>query len=346
VTFLHLDGLESGTLLHQLYRYPTAITLSLKNQLEDIDVQYIGLESVKAKFTLSLQGVPAGNSMSDIQRSYFNDITTSFLAETLTGAKAVVLGVQIEEQDYQDRRLSTIRVMQTNNAIIRVEGSILGAQATFLEEDEFAKGLQTTFIEQQLLYTKMLAFGGLRPSEIGESGDYDFFQYITGVSGRVEPIDVSQATGDSLSGSGKDLNTKTIAIGAGVGGSILLLFGLCFLRRYLKKRSEYNKDLEEYRERMKIERRSRRESKKVQESRLSSIDEEGSGDGSAIQEFGEDADDDGSVARTASYWGSSDENNAYGMYFKRMNMGADFVLFEMLDILMRSEIHLIVVCVG
>jgi hypothetical protein len=247
VDFIHNESLRSGELVYSLYQFADAITEVVGRQIPGVKVRYIGPRGVTANFGVTLNGVPQGVTMNTVQQQYFADVTVDFLSATCTDR---VLDLQIDKQI-------------DNDGSIQVVGRLLGA--SYRPATTFVNELGAAFHDGQDVYVQTLITERLRPHHINELGGIEFFEGISSVGGRVD-ADPDAPTIAPLPGQGQEDDGGNsamliVAIGSVLGG--LVLIGLaCWCRRIRMKSRKERQEIEGYRERMKQERRARREEAK------------------------------------------------------------------------------------
>jgi hypothetical protein len=247
VDFIHNESLRSGELVYSLYHFADAITEVVGRQIPGVKVRYIGPRDVAASFGITLNGVPQGVTMNTVQQEYFADATVDFLSESSSGR---VLDLQIDKQ-------------VDNGGSIQVIGRLLGA--SYRPATAFANELEAAFREGQDVYVQKLITERLRPHAINEIGGVELFEGISSVGGRVD-ADSDVLTPAPLPGQGQEHGGGNsamliVAIGSALGG--LVLIGLVYwCRRIRAKSRKEKKEAQGYREKMKQERRARREESK------------------------------------------------------------------------------------
>lgn len=242
VTFLHLDNLDGGALLYHLYRYGRAIEQFIVDVIEgDIKAQYVGLESVEAPFSITISGVPTGIVMGPAEIRYFSASTKTFL-----GGSAADPSIQVYEVVVNEQKIEENRRRLRNGEALQIQGMIKGSQAAFLTGNDFSNAMQAAFREERESFITALTLGALRPSEIIESEGFFYFAAVSGAAGRVDVGTPSVAS--SLGDEGSTTNTLKIAIGVGVASLFLLLTSLYLLIRQQRKKANYRKEVDAYRE--------------------------------------------------------------------------------------------------
>jgi len=250
--FTHEDSLSRGLVLYEFYRYTEKIIDAVRSRISDTDSVYIGFESVANKYAMTLNGVPVGAEMDGIQLEYFAETTERFLAEAIR-AKGTVYNIQVDNQVLGSRRrLIRSLLGEGNSTSIEVQGIIRGALPSTIRQNEFRHALQTAFSTGNEVYVSMLSQGAILPGDINDGNRHDYFQDISGVSSHfqafVEPGDEEQGS------------SSKIPIGGIIGGIIAglsLLFAIYFFRRH-RKQKQRAIEVEEYREKMREERRAQR----------------------------------------------------------------------------------------
>jgi hypothetical protein len=240
VGFVHDDSLRSGQLIYSLYQFADVITKAVGQQMSGVEVLYIGPRDVAATFGIVLGGVPQGEIMNAVQQEYFADVTIDFLSGASGGER--VLDMQIDEQ-------------VDNDGSIQVLGKLLGA--SYQPVAAFANGLESSFREGQDVYVERLIFDRLRPNAINEVGGIEFFEGISSVGGTVD-VDLDAAARPQVAGNGGSSSLLIIAIVSAVGGVALILL-VCWYCVSRIKSAEEMREVKRYRERMKAERRARRQ---------------------------------------------------------------------------------------
>jgi hypothetical protein len=241
VGFIHDDSLRSGELIYSLYQFADTITKVVAQEMSEVNVMYVGPRDVAATFGIVLGGVPQGMIMNAVQQEYFADVTVDFLSTTSAGDR--VLDLQIDEQI-------------DNDGSIQVLGKLLGA--SYKPAAAFANGLESSFREGQDAYVQRLILDRLRPNVINEIGGIEFFEGISSVGGTVD-VDADAATPQMDDGGSGSL--LIVVIVSAVGGIALMLIA-CWYCRTRRKLNEEKQEVKVYRERMKVERRTRREEAK------------------------------------------------------------------------------------
>jgi hypothetical protein len=239
VGFIHDDSLRSGQLIYSLYQFADLITKVVGQQMSGVQVLYVGPRDVAATFGIVLGGVPQGETMDAVQQEYFADVTLDFLSGNSGGDR--VLDLQIDEQI-------------NNGGSIQVLGKLLGVSNQPVAA--FANGLESSFREGQESYVQRLIFDSLRPNAINKNGGIEFFEGISSVGGTVN-VDPDAATRPQVDDGGSS-SLLIIAIVSAVGGIALILLACWYCLSRLKSAEEM-REVKRYRERMKAERRARRQ---------------------------------------------------------------------------------------
>ena len=250
---LHLSGLESGLVLHSLYKYGPAILGALRGDFgASVAIEYVGLESVSATYTIKLAGIPGDREMNEEDIAYFIAMTESFLVASASGEFIDIYSVSVSGTKLIGT--NTRRLQQ--GAEVEVSGEVFGAQAAFLDSGNFARRIRDHFKTQETQYIEKLARGGFRPGK-GTTGDgYKFFTNVINVASDIGAEAVF--TVDELPASSSEPNMLAIAIGCGVGGGILFLGSLYLVIRTFRHNKRFNSDVQDSRElRRSFERKKR-----------------------------------------------------------------------------------------
>jgi hypothetical protein len=240
VTFTHLETLDEGILLYELYRVAESITSFTRSRLEGNEIEYIGYESVSADITLSLNGVPEGQMMDDVQLKYLADVTTGFLREK-TDNTVKVLSMEIQRQ-YICKSPAARRLRLLQHNCVQIEGRILGAETVsdLFTNDNFRIELEDTFRDEQDFLLEKLIVDTYRPGPMNEEGRVEYFDPITGVGGQISIDEVAQVmiSQDEVA---MDRTGIIIAVFAAIAVAAVVVVVL-FIRRRNSEKAENSLD--------------------------------------------------------------------------------------------------------
>ena len=143
VVFSHLNSLSPGELQFEAYKLAGNVTQAVQAGITTANVFYIGLESVSAAYELTLDGVPVGATMDDVQTGYLGGTTLDFLAQGPDAASVPVFQMSVEDQKAgslsgggrRRRYLRQRRRLQIGSSVVK--GRMDGAKYHYLTNDKF-----------------------------------------------------------------------------------------------------------------------------------------------------------------------------------------------------------------
>jgi len=264
----HAETLDSGDLLHQLYKFTTHITDTIDDAMSSTRVAYVGFDDVAAEVRFTVNGVPAGQEMDIVQQLYFSAAVRDYFNNVVPSWNTKILAVRLDEQILEEtRRGLRMGRRAQNDGSINLIGRINGAQLAYLSDDDFATNLQTALDQSQYKLVSNLTFGILRPSDVADEAKAGFFQGIESIFGQIKAVyptlpptsAPSEIQGDKQGGGGGDggggdgkgndlkgdvsnaIDSASgvdsfvwIAVGAGVGGLALVIIVCLVGRRWIR----------------------------------------------------------------------------------------------------------------
>lgn len=244
VSLIHLSGLDSGLVLHALYRYgPTILSeIPIDNS---VNIKYVGLESVEVPYTLNITGVEANGGLSEDQLLFFKTMTMDFLQASLSNESADIYDITVESSIPSIVGSRGLRLLRSQEVVIK--GQILGGQSVSSGIDAFAKKVRSQFRQHEASYIKTLTSGGVRPGKGNTDEGFRYFAGVNGVSSTVGSGKVLVV--DQIPSGTPGKNTMAVAISCGVVGGLILIVSLFYLlRSYVHGRAVRN-DANDTRER-------------------------------------------------------------------------------------------------
>lgn len=253
--FVHSSSLTVEKASHYLYSYVQALTSFLETNvlIDGLEFLYIGQESAQTNFNIILKGSSTSGSMDIYQQEYFEETTTRYLQASITSDLVSVFDTEVGTQEPVNR-LRDRRILQEE---WRVKGQILGTRPKGLSDQAFADFVRSALFTESDQYISSLVSSSVRPSLLSESDNPSYFTAITGISGSVSVVSVSNGSLPTGSEGGFSFTLPIMMAVIGVGALVLLASAI-FLYRKRKQAKLYEKEVKEYRSRMKEERQARR----------------------------------------------------------------------------------------
>lgn len=182
VFFEHTSGLDSGLLKFEIYRFTQALTDLLRLRLNTPEIIYAGMIPVVSDYELVLRGIPMEETFTENNREYLESASTDFLSSTTSERDNLVqvLDTRIETHErIEDGGRRQLRGLATRGTL-RVEGSVMGVQASYLPMTNFpialhesVMGSENDFIDTIKLGAAVLPDGEESPTAIEYFGRID-----------------------------------------------------------------------------------------------------------------------------------------------------------------------------
>ncbi|GKY96852.1 hypothetical protein MPSEU_000644300 [Mayamaea pseudoterrestris] len=240
VLFSHLDKISSDEVKFEVYKTAGDVTTAVQKGINAVNVYYIGFESISAEYEITLEGVPAGVTMDDIQSAYFADTTSSFLAGGEQAASLPVYHVSIDDQATSRRnRVRALQASELGSSV--VSGQFMGAKYHYLLDENYLSNIQSELNSNYQLYLDKLKYDGLRPGPINQDDRYTYFAKLATVRSSVTFQDAivpqdefPDVDANGASGAGGGMDGALIGVIAAGGGALLIIVG-CILFTRLRK---------------------------------------------------------------------------------------------------------------
>jgi hypothetical protein len=255
ITFQHQDSLDTGAVRYEIYALVDSIENAVKETFGgSVDLKYIGLVSNAVSYTLTLNGVTGEEVMDLHQIDYFADVSKTFLEYASNG----LFGVFEFTVDQPRPASRLLRSLQPGGSTSNIEicGEIRGGYFAGAKSNEFRFALDKAFRVQKALYVALLQKSGARPQESTDSGEFTFFQEISGFYITTESI----AINEDVTSKSKKMKVFWTIIFPSIGGFVILV-GLVPLVRHRRRSIAKRGECDAYRAEMRLQRESRRREK-------------------------------------------------------------------------------------